>query len=48
MKAEKSNLFTPLQIGNIEIKNRVVMPPMCMYSAEDGMIGIYNIMLLEQ
>ena len=39
MKQEKSNLFSPLKIGSIEIKNRVVMPPMCMYSAEDGFVN---------
>ena len=39
MKPEKSNLFTPLKIGSLEIKNRVVMPPMCMYSAEDGYVN---------
>ena len=43
MKAEKSNLFTPLKIGNIEIKNRVVMPPMCMYSAEDGYVNDWHL-----
>jgi NADPH2 dehydrogenase len=31
-----SKLFTPLSIKNIELKNRIVMPPMCMYSAPDG------------
>ena len=43
MKPEKSNLFTPLKIGSLEIKNRVVMPPMCMYSAEDGYINDWYI-----
>ena len=43
MKPEKSNLFTPLKIGNLEIKNRVVMPPMCMYSAEDGFVNDWHI-----
>ena len=43
MKPEKSNLFTPLKIGNLEIKNRVVMPPMCMYSAEDGYVNDWYI-----
>ena len=43
MKPEKSNLFTPLKIGNLEIKNRVVMPPMCMYSAEDGYVNDWHI-----
>lgn len=29
-----SNLFKTIRIGNVEIKNRLVMPPMCMYSAD--------------
>ncbi|WP_373741850.1 NADH:flavin oxidoreductase/NADH oxidase [Neisseria sp.] len=28
---------TPYQIKNLSLKNRVVMPPMCQYSATDGM-----------
>jgi NADPH2 dehydrogenase len=31
-----SKLFTPAAVGNLELKNRIVMPPMCMYSARDG------------
>ena len=33
-------LFTPFTIGNLELKNRIVMSPMCMYSCyqEDGKI----------
>ncbi|HJV47472.1 MAG TPA: NADH:flavin oxidoreductase/NADH oxidase [Bacillota bacterium] len=30
------NLFTPFQIKGMELKNRIVMPPMCQYSAENG------------
>lgn len=34
-----SKLFTPIKIKNMELKNRVIMPPMCMYSAgEDGFV----------
>ncbi|MBU5331183.1 NADPH dehydrogenase NamA [Anaerocolumna aminovalerica] len=29
-----SKLFTPYQIKNLELKNRVVMAPMCMFSAD--------------
>ena len=43
MKSEKNNLFTPLKIGNLEIKNRIVMPPMCMYSAEDGYVNDWHL-----
>ena len=31
----QSKLFSPLKIGDLEIKNRIVMPPMCMYKAKD-------------
>ena len=31
----QSLLFTPLKIGDLQIKNRVVMPPMCMYKAKN-------------
>ncbi|MBE2985772.1 NADH:flavin oxidoreductase/NADH oxidase [Campylobacter sp. RM12920] len=30
-----SKLFTPFKIGNSVIKNRIVMPPMCMYKVKD-------------
>ena len=29
-------LFTPLRIRNIEFKNRIVVSPMCQYSAKEG------------
>jgi NADPH2 dehydrogenase len=31
-----TNLFTPLKVKDITLKNRIVMPPMCMYSAMDN------------
>lgn len=31
-----SKLFEPLTIGSLEIANRIVIAPMCQYSAEDG------------
>ncbi|MEP6502951.1 MAG: NADH:flavin oxidoreductase/NADH oxidase [Betaproteobacteria bacterium] len=31
-----SALFQPLQIGHLELENRIVIAPMCQYSAEDG------------
>ena len=31
-----SLLFSPIQIKNIELKNRIVVSPMCEYSANDG------------
>jgi anthraniloyl-CoA monooxygenase len=29
-------MFTPFKLRDLELKNRVVVSPMCMYSAEDG------------
>ena len=29
-------LFTPLRVGTLELRNRIVIAPMCQYSAEDG------------
>ncbi len=36
----ESKLFEPYRIGNVTLKNRIVMSPMCMYSveSEDGII----------
>jgi 2,4-dienoyl-CoA reductase-like NADH-dependent reductase (Old Yellow Enzyme family) len=31
-----AHLFSPLKIKNIELKNRIVVSPMCEYSSEDG------------
>ncbi|MEZ5936073.1 MAG: NADH:flavin oxidoreductase/NADH oxidase [Alphaproteobacteria bacterium] len=30
------NLFQPLRLGRLELDNRIVVAPMCQYSAEDG------------
>jgi 2,4-dienoyl-CoA reductase-like NADH-dependent reductase (Old Yellow Enzyme family) len=31
-----SVLFSPLEVGNLRLANRIVIAPMCQYSAEDG------------
>lgn len=38
------DLFTPYQIKNLELKNRVVMPPMCQYSVtkKDGIANDWH------
>jgi 2,4-dienoyl-CoA reductase-like NADH-dependent reductase (Old Yellow Enzyme family) len=38
-----SLLFTPIQFKSISSKNRLVMSPMCMYSAVDGMPNDWHI-----
>ncbi|ERI94783.1 NADPH dehydrogenase [Clostridiales bacterium oral taxon 876 str. F0540] len=35
MKVKMSKLFSNFKIKDLDVKNRVVMAPMCMYSAED-------------
>lgn len=36
-------MFTPFRIRNMELMNRVVVSPMCMYSAEDGTVGDFHL-----
>ena len=31
-----AHLFTPLRVGSLELRNRIVIAPMCQYSAEEG------------
>ncbi|MGH9416317.1 MAG: NADH:flavin oxidoreductase/NADH oxidase [Terriglobales bacterium] len=34
--AETTHLFTPLRLAGVELRNRVIMSPMCEYSSADG------------
>lgn len=38
-----AKLFTPLQLGGITLPNRVVVSPMCQYSAADGAMGDWHL-----
>lgn len=38
-----SKLFSPLTIGNVSLKNRIAMSPMCQYSAMDGFVSDWHI-----
>ena len=31
-----SKLFSPFRVGSLELVNRIVIAPMCQYSARDG------------
>jgi 2,4-dienoyl-CoA reductase-like NADH-dependent reductase (Old Yellow Enzyme family) len=42
----KSLLFTPLQIKNTVFKNRIVISPMCQYSAENGFANNWHLVHL--
>lgn len=37
-----SHLFAPLALRSIEVPNRIGIPPMCQYSAEDGMASDWH------
>jgi anthraniloyl-CoA monooxygenase len=39
-------MFTPFRIGDLEVVNRVVVSPMCMYSAEDGTVDDWHLVHL--
>lgn len=39
-------LFTPLKIRNVELKNRIVVSPMCQYSSQDGSMNDWHLVHL--
>ena len=40
------HLFSPLSIGNLTLRNRVAVSPMCQYSSEDGFAGDWHLVHL--
>ena len=40
---EKTNLFSQLNLRSLELKNRIVVSPMCQYKAVDGHIQDWHI-----
>ena len=43
-----SKLFTPIMLGNVELPNRIIVAPMCMYSANNGVAKDWHLMHLGQ
>ncbi|WP_222182395.1 NADH:flavin oxidoreductase/NADH oxidase [Geminicoccus harenae] len=41
-----STLFTPIRVGNLELANRIVIAPMCQYSAVDGCMTDWHLIHL--
>jgi anthraniloyl-CoA monooxygenase len=39
-------MFTPLRLRGLRLDNRVVVSPMCMYSARDGLVGDFHLVHL--
>lgn len=42
----RSRLFTPFQLGDLELANRIVVAPMCQYSAENGCMTDWHLIHL--
>jgi 2,4-dienoyl-CoA reductase-like NADH-dependent reductase (Old Yellow Enzyme family) len=43
-----SLLFSPIKIGSLELPNRLVVAPMCQYSAHDGVVSDWHVQHLSQ
>src|SRR5512132_2599099 len=41
-----AKLFTPIKVGNVELRNRIVIAPMCQYSAVDGCMTDWHVIHL--
>ena len=41
-----SKLFTPIRLGGVELPNRIVVSPMCQYSADDGCMNDWHLIHL--
>ncbi|NPE72729.1 oxidoreductase, partial [Dickeya dadantii] len=39
-----SKLFSPLALGNLTLPNRIIIAPMCQYSAENGKATEWHMM----
>ncbi|WP_413586680.1 NADH:flavin oxidoreductase/NADH oxidase [Bdellovibrio sp. HCB274] len=42
----QTRLFSPIKIRSLELKNRIAVSPMCMYSAEEGMPNAWHMVHL--
>ncbi len=42
----KAKLFTPLRVGKLDLVNRIVIAPMCQYSAVDGCMNDWHLIHL--
>ncbi len=44
--AETPPMFVPLKLRSLTLPNRIVVSPMCQYSAEDGLVGDWHLVHL--
>jgi 2,4-dienoyl-CoA reductase-like NADH-dependent reductase (Old Yellow Enzyme family) len=38
-----SALFTPFSLKDVTLRNRIAVPPMCQYSAQDGFVTDWHL-----
>src|SRR6201997_2898170 len=38
-----STLFSPIELADLELENRIVVSPMCQYSADDGLANYWHL-----
>ena len=43
-----AKLFTPITLGGVELRNRIIVAPMCQYSAVDGNANDWHLMHIGQ
>ncbi len=43
-----SRLFTPIHLSDVELRNRIIVAPMCQYSAHEGLATDWHLMHLGQ
>ena len=43
---KKTLLFSPLKVGKVTLKNRVIISPMCQYSADGGLPNNWHLSLI--
>lgn len=43
MQHRNPQLFTPLSLRSVTLKNRIAIAPMCQYSAQDGMVNDWHV-----
>ncbi|NUQ34455.1 MAG: bifunctional salicylyl-CoA 5-hydroxylase/oxidoreductase [Planctomycetaceae bacterium] len=46
VKDGRAPMFTPFKLRDMQLTNRVVVSPMCMYCADDGLIGDWHLVHL--
>src|SRR5881394_1535334 len=46
MNDQMSHLFEPLRLRDVELRNRIMISPMCQYSADDGLANDWHLVHL--